>query len=73
MSIVSTQKFNSHQEKYFDLALRDNVIVQRDNNMFIVQKFIPNDESDVICEPDDDFYRYITMDEAIIRVEAGMR
>ena len=67
MTIVSTKEFD------FDMALKNDVIVQKGDNMFIVQKLARNDESDIICEPDDDFYRSITMNEAIIRVEAGMR
>jgi len=56
MTIVSTKEFD------FDMALRNDVIVQKGDNMFIVQK-LANDEPDIICEPDDDFYRSITIDE----------
>jgi hypothetical protein len=65
MTVVSSKEFSTHQDKYFDLAMNDHVIIQRGNSMFIVQSFIPNNEPDVIFEPDDDFYRSITADELL--------
>ena len=56
MTIVNTKEFD------FDMALRNDVIVQKGDNMFIVQK-LANDEPDIICEPDDDFYRSISGEE----------
>ena len=66
MTIVSTKEFD------FDMALRNDVIVQKGDNMFIVQK-LANDEPDIICEPDDDFYRSITMNELLIGVKEDLR
>jgi len=63
MTIVSSKEFIDQQEKYFDMALEDHVIIQRGDNMFLIQNFVPNDEPDVVFEPDDDFYRSITIDE----------
>ena len=63
MTVVSTKEFITNQERYFDMALNDHVVIQRGENMFIVQHFIPNGGMDEIFEPDDDFYRSITMDE----------
>ena len=63
MTIVSCKEFVTHQKKYFDLAVEDHVIIQRGDNMFIIQNFIPNNEPDEIFEPDDDFYRSIAMEE----------
>ena len=57
MTIVSTKEFD------FDMALKNDVIVQKGDNMFIVQKLAQNDEPDVICEPDDDFYNSISGEE----------
>jgi len=73
MTIVSSKEFVTDEDKYFDLALEEEVFVKKGDNMFVVQNYIPNDEPDILCEPNDDFYRSITMEEAIIRVEAGMR
>jgi len=37
MTVVSTKEFVTNQNKYFDLALNEQVIIQRGNNMFVVQ------------------------------------
>jgi hypothetical protein len=64
MTVVSTKEFNANQEKYWDMALNGSVYIQRGDNLFIVQNFAQNDEEpDEVFEPDDDFYRSITMDE----------
>ena len=64
MTVVSTKEFNTNQEKYFDMAVNDHVIIKRGNNMLIVQNFVPN-EPDNIFEPDNDFYKSITADELL--------
>ena len=63
MTVVSTNEFNSNQEKYFDIALSDRVVIQRGDSMFIVHSFAPHSETDEIFEPDEDFYRSITIEE----------
>ena len=63
MTVVSTKEFNTNQDKYFDMALDEEICIKKGDNMFIVQNFTPNDEPDVICEPDEDFYKSITMEE----------
>ena len=63
MTVVSTREFNTHQEKYFDLALNEQVYVKRGRNMFIVAKA---SEPEVIYkEPDDDLRTAITKDELL--------
>jgi len=47
------------------MALNDSIVVQRGENMFIVQNYIPNGEPDMVFEPDDDFYRSINVDELL--------
>ena len=66
MTVVSTKEFNANQEKYFDMALDDHVIIKRGNNMFIVQSFVSNNEPDIIFTPDEDFFRSISMDEFLV-------
>jgi hypothetical protein len=68
MTVVSSREFAVNQEKYFDAALKDRVIVQRGENMFIVQNFVPHKEVDIIFEPDDDFYKSIPMEEVRDRI-----
>ena len=63
MTIVSTKEFNTDQEKYFDIALKDHVIVYRGDNKFIIQNFVPDNELYEIFKPDDDFYRSIPIEE----------
>ena len=63
MTVVSSKEFVANEDKYFEMALNDDLIIQRGDKMFIVQNFIPNGEPDMIFEPDEDFYRSITMDE----------
>jgi len=63
MTVVSSKDFLANDEKYFEMALNDQIIIQRGDNMFIVQNYIPDEEPDMIFEPDEDFYRSITVDE----------
>jgi hypothetical protein len=62
MTIVSTKDFNANQDKYFDLALNDQVVIQREGKMFLIRNFSLDDEPEVIFEPDDDFYRSIPIE-----------
>ena len=43
------------------MALNDHVIIKRGEQMLIVQNYVPEHEPDMIFEPDDDFYRSISM------------
>jgi DNA-binding transcriptional regulator YhcF (GntR family) len=63
MTVVSTKEFNTNQEKYLDLAMNGQVYIQRGDCMFIVTKAQEHEEKDVIFEPDEDFYKSITMEE----------
>jgi len=38
MTVVSTKEFSANQEKYFDMAIDEQVFVQRDDYMFIVSR-----------------------------------
>ena len=66
MTVVSSTEFATNQNKYFDMAMKEQVFVQRGNNMFHLM-FTSNDDATVkervYYEPDEDFYRSITMDE----------
>jgi len=73
MTIVSTKEFNTNQEKYFDIALNDHVIIKRGDNMLIVHNYVPYDEPDIIFEPDEDFYRSIPMEEVRDKVVGYIR
>ena len=59
MTIVSSKEFVCHDDKYFDLAIKEQVFIRRDNIMFIVKKADENQYK----RPDEDFRRAITAEE----------
>ena len=63
--MVSSNEFINNQEKYFDLALNEQVFVQKGDNMFLVS--IASNETKKYKKPDVDFYRAITMGEFKLR------
>jgi hypothetical protein len=63
MNVVNTKEFNAHQEMYFDMALKDRVIIRRGSDMLIVQGYVPDEEPDMIFAPDEDFHASISMEE----------
>ena len=71
MTVVSTKEFNTHQEKYLDMALNERVAIKRGKNII---HLIYDSSSEYqfpeqpILEPDDDFRRAIPMTEVRDRV-----
>ena len=61
MIVVSSKEFITDQEKYFDLALNEQVFIQRGENMYSVTN--TNVEKQVYLEPDEDLRRAITIEE----------
>jgi len=61
MTVVSSKEFAINDDKYFDLAMNEQVFVKRDNIMFILTK--ANEHKKRYLEPDDDLRRAITMEE----------
>ena len=59
MTIISSKEFVSNDDKYFELAMKEQIFVQRDNMMFIVTKVNENQ----FKKPDEDFRRAITAGE----------
>ena len=66
MTVVSSQEFAINQNKYFDMAMNEQVFVQRGNSMFHLM-CTNNDNTTVkkrvYYEPDEDFYKSISIDE----------
>ena len=65
MTIVSSREFSSNQERYFDLALNEDIAIKRGKNMFHLiyaseEKTYPEQQ---ILEPDEDFHRALSADE----------
>ena len=73
MTVVSSKEFVTNQEKYFDMALNDRIVIQRGTNMFVVQNFVTINEPDVVFEPDSDFFRSIPIEEVRDRVVGYVR
>jgi len=65
MTEVSGKEFIANQKRYFDMAIDEKICIKRGKNRFHLL-YAP-DEKQVppqpILEPDEDFYRAITMDE----------
>jgi len=61
MTVVSTKEFISNQEKYFDMAVNEQVFVQRGDYMFIVSR--ANEPKWKHKKPDEKLCNAITMDE----------
>ena len=63
MIVINSKEFATNQDKYFNLALDEKVFVKKGGNMFIVYNTNNHIQEDMIFEPDEDFYRSITMEE----------
>ena len=71
MTVVSSKEFASHQKKYYDLAVNEEVGIRRGKNMFLLTCSNMNKagvKERVYYEPDEDFYNSITMDDLLERV-----
>jgi len=74
MTVVSTKEFNSNQEKYFDMALDEQVFVKRGDYMYhIICSNIDTVKEQEILEPDDDLRNAITAQELIKRIHEDKR
>ena len=65
MTVVSSKEFVANQKKYFDLAVNEDVFIKRGKYEFRLLCTTINKPVDEIIyhEPDEDFYRSISMDE----------
>lgn len=64
MTVVSTKEFVANQEKYFDMALSEQIFIRRDNMMFVVARV---NEKKKRFKPDDDLRKAITFDALLER------
>ena len=67
MIVISPTKLRNEQKKYFEIAEKEPVVIKRGDKLI---HLIVQDSS---FELPVDFHKAISMDEAIIRVEEGMR
>jgi len=65
MTIVSSKEFATRPAKYYNLAQNEKVAIRRGRNMFhlICTNGHHTNECEQIFQPDDDFYRSISVDE----------
>ena len=81
MTVVSTKEFNINQDKYFDMALDEQVFIQKGDNMFFLLYKNVDDMNmyhnasvyEEILKPDDDLRRAITAEELLERVHEDIR
>ena len=71
MTVISSEEFVINEDKYFDLAMNEQVFVQRDNMMFIVTRVNENKKKNRL-KPDDELRRAITGDELLERVYVSL-
>jgi hypothetical protein len=67
MTVVNSKEFVINEDKYFDLAMNEQVFVQRDNMMFIITRANVNNKKKRL-KPDDELSRALTGDELLERV-----
>ena len=71
MTVVSSKEFTSHQDKYFEMAMDEQVFIQNGDNMFLLIYKNMDDmniyhEASVyeeVLEPDEDFYKALSAEE----------
>ena len=63
MTVISSKEFATNQNKYFELAMNEQVYIENGENIFVFSIANGVKEPDMIFEPDEDFYKSITMEE----------
>jgi hypothetical protein len=69
-TVITAQEFNTDQEKYFDLAVNDHVIIKRGRIRYCLAQEVTKRKYKT---PDDDLQRAITMDEFLIGAQEDLR
>ena len=73
MTIVSSQDFVANHNRYFDLAIDEQVIVKRGDYSFRIVRHFENERPQKILKPDDKLRNAITAEELIRRIHADKR
>ena len=66
MTVVTSREFANDQERYFEIARNEQVYIHKNEDTFQLIRTSTDHETSskrVYYEPDEDFYRSITMDE----------
>jgi len=73
MTVISSREFANNQAKYFSLAQNEQVGIKRGKFMYyLIYNPIETYPEQPIFEPDDDFYRSISIDELHCRVKKNI-
>jgi len=80
MTVVSSKEFVGNQEKYFEMAVSNDVFVRNGKNMFHIlykkeddlNMFHAASVYDEVLEPDDDFRRAITGEELLAGINEDL-
>ena len=62
---MNTATLISDKKKHFDMTIAENVLIEKSENMFSVTNI--NGKKRKYKQPDEDFYRAISMDELRVR------
>ena len=71
MTVVSSKEFAINEDKYFDMAVNEQVFIRRDDMLFVVARANENKQKKRL-KPDDDLRRAITGDELLERVYVSL-
>ena len=69
MTVISSKEFATKPARYYNLAQNEQVVIKRGKNRFHLTCDNTNTKERVYYEPDDDFYRSISMNELRKRVK----
>jgi len=72
MQVISSSEFATHQQKYFDLARREQLLVNDGKYMFRIT-CEPIVAEQIVLQPDDDLHSAITFDELLVGVKEDLR
>jgi hypothetical protein len=73
MTVVNSKEFVTNEDKYFNLALNEQVFVKRGDYMFHIICSNTDFKEQAILEPDDDLRRAITIDDLFDKVKENTR
>ncbi|MCL2328204.1 MAG: hypothetical protein FWC39_06775 [Bacteroidetes bacterium] len=62
MTLVNSKEFAANQEKFFDMALNEEICIERGGNMFYLT-YTTTPRRQEFLEPDEDFYRALPAEE----------
>ena len=65
MQVVNSTEFATHHQKYFNLALHEQLLVRNGNDMFRVLYEPAAVEEQVVLQPDENLRRAITGEELL--------